>query len=95
MFLETKKIVVQYARKSSRGVEHAYSRTKTMAVLKCDCCLFVFERELGKMNHRRVNDNFYHVCSKCNPKKFAQARGVENRRLWNLPVDSDLKINKL
>lgn len=95
MFLETKKIAVQYSRKSSLGVEHAYSRTRTVAVLKCDGCSSIFERPQGKMDHRRISEEYQHVCSKCNPKQFAQARGVENRRLWNLPVDSDLKINKL
>jgi len=95
MFLETKKISVQYSRKSSLGVEHTYSRTKTLAVLKCNSCSSIFERDLGKMDHRRISEEYQHVCSKCNPKQFAQARGVENRRLWNLPVDSDLKINKL
>ena len=95
MLLETKKISVQYSRKSSLGVKHTYTRAKTIAVLKCNSCSSIFERDLGKMDHRRVNEEYQHVCSKCNPKQFAQARGVENRRLWNLPVDSDLKINKL
>jgi hypothetical protein len=95
MFLETKKISVQYSRKSSLGVEHAYSRTRTVAVLKCNSCLSIFERNLGKMAHRRVHEEYQHVCSNCNPKQFAQSCGVENRKLWNLPVDSDLKINKL
>jgi hypothetical protein len=95
MLLETKKISVQYSRKSSLGVEHTYSRTKTLAVLKCNSCLSIFERDLGKMDHRRANGEYQHVCSNCNPKQFAQTRGVENRRLWNLPVDSDIKINKL
>jgi hypothetical protein len=95
MLLETKKISVQYTRKSSLGVEHTYSRIRTLAVLKCNSCLSVFERELGKMDHRRIHEDFQHVCPNCNPKKFAQARGVENRRLWSLPVDSDVKINKL
>ncbi len=95
MFLITKKISVQYIRKSHLGVEHTYSRTKTVAVLKCNLCLSIFERDLGKMDYRRANTEYQHVCSNCNPKKFAQARGVENRRLWNLPVDSDIKINKL
>lgn len=95
MFLETKKISIQYTRKSSLGVEHTYSRTKTVAVLECNSCLSKFERDIGKMDHRRINSEYQHVCPNCNPKQFAQARGVENRRLWNLPVDSDLKINKL
>ena len=95
MFLETKKIFIQYSRKSSLGVEHTYTRTRTAAVLRCNCCDSIFERDLGKMDRRRINDGYQHVCSNCNPKQFAQACGVENRRMWNLPVDSDLKINKL
>jgi hypothetical protein len=95
MFLSTKKITVQYIRKSNLGVEHSYSRTKTIAVFECNCCKSVFERALGKMDHRRVSNDYQHVCANCNPKQFAQARGVENRRLWNISVDSDLKISKL
>jgi hypothetical protein len=95
MFLETKKISVQYSRKSSLGVEHTYSRIRTIAVLRCNCCESIFERELGKMDYRRINEEYQHVCSNCNSKQFAQSCGVENRRLWNLPVDSDVKINKL
>lgn len=95
MFVKTKKVITRYTRISSLGIKHAYSRTKTIAILKCDCCNSTFERELGKIDHRRLNNNTQHVCVNCTPKQFAQARGVENRRLWNLPVDSDIKIDKL
>jgi rubredoxin len=95
MFLSTTKITVQYTRKSHLGVEHSYSRTKTIAVFECNCCGSIFERALGKIDHRRVSNDYQHVCPNCNPKQFAQARGVENRRLWNISVDSDLKISKL
>jgi len=86
---------MHYVRKSRLGVEHSYSRTKTLAVLKCDACSNNFEREQGKMNYRRVSIGYQHVCPNCNQKQFAQSRGVESRKLWNLPVDSDIKINKL
>lgn len=95
MFLHTKKIVMHYTRKSRLGVEHAYSRTTTLAVLKCDSCGNIFERTQGKMNYRRFGEGYQHVCTNCNQKQFAQSKGVENRRLWNLPVDSDIKISKL
>ena len=95
MFLSTKKISVQYTRKSGLGVEHTYSRARTIAVLKCDGCSSIFERPQGKMDYRRFGDEYQHVCPNCNQKQFAQAKGVESRRLWNLPVDSDIKINKL
>ena len=95
MFLHTTKISMHYTRKSRLGVDHTYSRTKTLAVFKCDKCNTVFEREQGKMNHRRFSNDYQHVCANCNQKQFAQSKGVENRRLWNLPVDSDIKISKL
>jgi len=95
MFLSTKKIVMHYIRKSRLGVEHSYSRTRTIAVLKCDGCDCIFEREQGKMNHRRASDGYQHVCPNCNQKQFAQSKGAESRKLWNLPVDSDIKISKL
>jgi DNA-directed RNA polymerase subunit RPC12/RpoP len=95
MFLSTKKIVMHYVRKSRLGIEHPYSKIKTLVVLKCDGCSNTFEREQGKMNYRRANIGYQHVCPNCNQKQFAQSRGVESRRLWNLPVDSDIKINKL
>lgn len=92
MFVETKKVTAQYSRKSKSGVEHNYSRIKTLAVFRCDNCYIEFDRELGKMDHRRLNNNSVHVCPNCNPKQFAQKQGVERRALWNLPVDSDRKI---
>jgi hypothetical protein len=95
MFLSTKKIVMHYIRKSRLGIEHSYSRTKTMSVLKCDGCNDIFEREQGKMDYRRASTGYQHVCTNCDQKQFAQSKGAESRRLWNLPVDSDIKINKL
>ena len=92
MFIETKKITAQYVRKSKSGVEHSYSRIKTLAIFKCDNCDIQFDRELGKMDHRRISNEYFHVCPNCNPKKFAQNKGVERRTMWDLPVDSDRKI---
>ena len=92
MFIETKKITAQYSRKSKSGVTHIYSRIKTLAMFNCDNCNLPFNRELGKMDHRRLNNNYFHVCPNCNPKQFAQKQGVERRTLWNLPADSDIKI---
>ncbi len=86
---------MHYVRKSKLGVEHSYSRIKTLAMLKCDVCNSTFEREQGKMDHRRVSKGYQHVCTNCNQNRFAQSRGVESRKLWNLPVDSDIKISKL
>ena len=92
MFIETKKVTKQYTRSSKLKKSHAYSRIQTIAVFQCDGCESLFERALGKMDYRRLSDNYFHVCSNCNPKKFAQQKGVERRLIWNMPVDSDLKI---
>ena len=92
MFVETKKITVKYTRESSLKKAHTYSRTKTVAVLQCDSCKSLFEREQGKMDYRRISNQYYHVCPECNPKQFAQSKSVEQRQLWNLSVDSDHKI---
>jgi hypothetical protein len=92
MFIETKKVTTQYTRSSKLKKSHAYSRVQTIAVFQCDCCESLFERALGKMDYRRLSDNYFHVCANCNPKQFAQQKGVERRLIWNMPVDSDLKI---
>lgn len=92
MFIETKKVTIQYSRKSKLGIEHSYSRIKTVVVFNCDNCNLSFNRELGKMDHRRLSNEYLHVCPECNQKQFAQKQGVERRALWNLPVDSDRKI---
>lgn len=95
MFITTKKIKTQYSRPSKFNKSHAYTRTKTILVLECDVCHSQFEREQGRMNPKRTSSEYYHVCPNCNPKQFAQKRGVERRKLWNLSADSDIDITKI
>jgi hypothetical protein len=95
MILETKTVTVQRTRKSKLGVEHQYMRNKTVVVIRCDSCNCTFERDLGQMDHRRLDRAYTHVCSQCNQKQFAQQKGVERRRFWNIPVDTDLDIGKI
>jgi hypothetical protein len=95
VFLETKKIHTLYKRSSKLGVEHCYTRTKTLVVFRCDNCSTVFERDLGKMDHKRLSNIYFHVCSNCNAKQFAQRKGVEKRKFWDLSVDNDIDITRL
>lgn len=95
MFIKTKKVTREYTRSSKLEKSHIYTRTKTLVVLECDVCHNEFEREQGKMNPKRASSEYYHVCSNCNPKQFAQKRGVERRKLWNLSADSDIDITKI
>jgi hypothetical protein len=92
VIIETRKIKTKYTRLSKTGVSHTYYRNKTLVVLRCDACGTVFERDQGSMNKGRISNQFHHVCSNCNQKAFAQRVGVENRKFWNTPVDSDTEI---
>ena len=95
MIVEIKKIKTEYSRLSKSGKPHTYVRNKKVAVLRCDCCSAEFERAIGYMDKKRLNNNYKHVCSNCNPKQFAQTIGVKNRNFWNTPVDTDIDITKL
>jgi hypothetical protein len=94
MLIQTKKVSAQYTRSSKCKKSHTYTRTKTIAVIQCDSCQSLFERDQGKMDRKRISSDHYHVCPKCNQKKFAQKRGVERRKIWNLSADSDQNIDR-
>ena len=95
MFLEQYTVKTKHFRKSKLGAEHAYYRNKTVLVFRCDSCSETFERERGQMDPKRLNNNYFHCCSNCDAKKFAQKRGVERKRVWDLSASSDIPINKL
>jgi hypothetical protein len=95
MLIETKKVTTEYTRASKCNKSHTYTRTKTLVVIQCDSCQTLFEREQGKMSKQRISSDYYHVCSTCDPKRFAQKRGAERRKIWNLSADSDIDITKI
>ncbi len=94
MFLKTKSQESQYVRVSKLGVEHIYTRIKTLAVFRCDNCDDIFERELKKVQSKRLSNNYFHCCSKCDSKRFAQRKGVERKRIWDLPASVELPVGK-
>jgi hypothetical protein len=94
MLIEVKKVKTEYTRPSKCNKPHTYTRTKTLVVIQCDNCQSLFEREQGKMSKKRISLDYYHVCAACDSKRFAQKRGVERRKLWNLSADSDIDITK-
>lgn len=95
MFIEQKTIKTNHTRTSKTGLVHYFYRNLTIVVLRCDSCQNQFHRPLGKMNKKRLSNQYYHVCQSCDSKRFAQAKGVERRRIWNLPADSDIDISKI
>lgn len=44
------------------------------------------------MDKQRISNHYFHVCANCNPKQFAQMKGVEQRKIWSLSADSDRNI---
>ena len=95
MFIETKKIRVEYTRASKLKNAHPYSRTQSWLVFQCDCCGARFERAQSRMDPKRKDNRYYHVCSNCDAKRFAQKRGVDRRRLWDLSVSSETELGRI
>ncbi len=95
MFLSEYKEKTWHERISKTGVKHDYHRYKTFVRLRCDACDIEFVRERGSMDPKRLNNNYFHVCSNCDAKTFAQKKGVERKQVWDLHASSDLPISKL
>jgi len=95
MFIKEYLIDTWHMRRSKLGKQHTYSRKKTMVVLRCDNCNTEFTRERGKMDPKRLTNNYFHVCENCDAKRFAQKRGIQAKQVWNLRASSDIPISKL
>jgi len=95
MFLGEYRERFRYERVSKNGHKHPYFRNKTFLQLRCDCCMTEFSRPKGSMDPKRLSNSYYHVCSNCDAKKFAQEKGVEKRNIWNMKADSLIDISLL
>jgi hypothetical protein len=95
MFIKEFVVQTRHERLSKLGFSHSYTRSKTYVLLRCDSCDVEFNRPRGKMEPKRLNNNYFHVCENCDAKKFAQKKGVERKQVWNMSASSDLPINKL
>lgn len=95
MFISLTQEKTVHSRKSKLGNIHSYERTKTIAHFKCDNCNSEFSREKGSMDPKRLSNNYFHVCNHCDAKKFAQKRGAERKKIWDLPASSNLPVGKL
>jgi|TARA_B110000211_G_C13782060_1_gene422375 hypothetical protein len=95
MFIKEFKKRTRHTRKSKLGSKHVYTRERTYVSLRCDSCDEEFIRARGSMDPKRLNNNYFHVCSQCDVKSFAQRKGVERKHIWDMPASSDLDISKL
>jgi len=94
MFLKIETQINQYTRISKTGIEHSYTRSKTIATFHCDNCDGQFKRDLKKIDHKRLSNNYFHCCSNCDAKRFAQRKGVEQKKIWDMPASTELPVGK-
>jgi hypothetical protein len=94
MYLKQLTRTTEYTRPSKLGKDHVYTREKTVAVFRCDSCDEEFERDLKHIDHRRLSNNYFHCCSKCDVKRFAQKKGVDRKKIWDMPASSLLPVSK-
>ena len=95
MFLRKELHVKTYTRNSKLGSAHTYTRTQTICIFRCDSCGTMFSRAQSKMSPKRLNNNYFHCCSACDSKRFAQAKGVDRRTIWDRLASSLDDISKL
>lgn len=95
MYLREEVEQTTYTRTSKLGKEHKHTRNKRVIVFRCDSCGEIFKRDRGNMSPKRLSNNYFHCCSNCDSKKFAQKKGADRRTIWNKPASSLDDISKL
>lgn len=95
MYIKTFKQNYEHIRTSKLGKSHTYKRSKSVNLFQCDSCELEFLRDQAKMDPKRTSNRYFHVCPNCDAKKFAQKKGVEKRKIWDLPVSSSMPIGRL
>lgn len=95
MFLTIEYQYTKFTRTSKLGESHEYTRKKTVVVFRCDSCAEIFKRDKGSMSPKRLSNNYFHVCSNCDSKRFAQRKGVERKHIWDMPASSLKDISQL
>lgn len=94
MFLKTETRNITYNRTSKLGIVHEYVRKQTVAMFRCDNCDEMFERTLKNIDRKRLSNNYFHCCSNCDSKRFAQRKGVERKKIWDMPASIDWPVGK-
>ena len=94
MFIQTKPTKTAYTRSSKLGIDHTYYRYKTIAYFRCDNCDNDFSRDLKHVDRKRLSNNYFHVCENCDAKRFAQRKGVEQKKIWDMPASTNLPVGK-
>jgi len=91
MFIEILRTMRLYERQSKLGVYHTFHRKNTIYVFKCDSCGSTFLRPRAQVDPDRASNDYKHVCSYCDTKKYAQKVGVKMRKIYQLDASSTIK----
>ena len=94
MFISIETQQNQYTRRSKCGLDHKFTRSKIVALFKCDNCDESFNRDLKHVDRKRLSNNYFHCCSNCDAKRFAQRRGVDKKKIWDMPASLDWPVGK-
>lgn len=71
MWLDEIKIIEGvFVKPSSNGNPFTYKRKKQVAVLKCDNCDVIFDRDIHEISPKRRSNNYKHFCKKCDSKSL-------------------------
>lgn len=95
MYLYEEKETIVRERTSKLGTVHSYNRTKTVVTFRCDNCGELFRRDRAKMSPKRLSNNYFHCCERCDVKRFAQRKGIEQKQIWDMPASSLQDVSKL
>jgi hypothetical protein len=95
MFIEINYETKLYSRPSKHGLQHTYSRKRAIITFRCDNCSEIFTRPRGKMDPKRLSNNYFHVCDQCDCKRFAQKKRVQKNQIWDMKASSLEDISKL
>ena len=66
--------------------------TFTIYIFKCDSCGVSFLRPRAKVDPERASNDYKHVCSFCDTKKFAQKVGVKMRKIYRMDASSTQRL---
>jgi hypothetical protein len=94
MYIGKESKIMFYQRPSKLGVMHEYKRLKTIAFFICDNCGEQFERDLKKVHSKRLSNHYFHCCTSCDAKRFAQRKGIERKTIWDMPASVELPVGK-
>lgn len=95
MFIEINYQVNTYLRPSKTGLLHNYTRRIAIITFRCDNCNSIFTRPRGSIDPKRLSNNYFHVCSNCDSKRFAQRKKIERKTVWDKDSSSLEDISKL